>query len=156
MWHGTLSRRGLAAFSLSAAVVLGGCEGEPIEGVDEEPEVGGFIITSGITDLYTYTESSAGDPDTLQLSSGTAYPITIQWLDDDGAATTLEEGLSLHVDFGTPGVVTFASTGDLAGTLTAAVTAGTPLATTMRVRLFHEEEGHYDFTSVFFPVQVSP
>lgn len=156
MWNRPLSRRGLAAFTLSAAVFLGSCEDDPIEGGDEEPEVGGFIITSGTTELYSYTDATAGDPDTLQLSSGTAYPIMIQWLDDDGDETTLEAGLSLEIEFGSAGAATFTPIGEQGGTLTAAVTGATPIIGTMRVRLFHEEEGHYDFTSVFFPVQVSP
>src|SRR5687767_1589352 len=94
------SRRGMAALTLSAALVLGGCEDEPIVGDDPEPEVGGFVITSGSSELYTYTEASASEPDTLELASGIAYPITIQWLDEDGEETTLEEGLSLEIDFG--------------------------------------------------------
>lgn len=155
MWKGTQTRRGLAAFMLTTAVLLGGCEDDPIDGGEEEPEVGGFIMTSGGDELYRYTDEQATQPDTLFLTSGQTYEVSIEWLDFDGDPTTLEEGLVLEVEIGVAGMLTAATTGDASATLVAA-TVGAPTLTTMLVRLFHTEEQHDDFTSVFFPVEISP
>lgn len=152
----TPTRRGLAAYMLVLAVVLGGCEDDPLmDDHDDEPEVGGFVMTSGSVELYRYTDADATQPDTLFLSSDQTYAIEVQWLDDQGAPTELEEGLDLRVEVTNPGIATFTVTGAAGGTLVAGSVLQ-PVTTSMRVQLWHEEEGHEDFTSLFFPVKVSP
>lgn len=152
----TPTRRGLAASMLLLAVVLGGCEDDPIaDDHDDEPEVGGFVLTSGTVELYRYTDADAAQPDTLFLTSGQTYDVVVHWLDHDGAPTELEEGLELRVEVAHPAIATFTVTGAASGTLVAGSVLQ-PVATSMRVQLWHEAEQHEDFESLFFPVKVSP
>ena len=152
----TPTRRGLAAYMLVLAVVLGGCEDDPIaEDQDDEPEVGGFVLTSGSVELYRYTDADAAQPDTLFLSSDQTYAVEVQWLDDEGAPTTLEDGLELRAEVTQPGLAAFTVTGAASGTLVTAPVLQ-PVTTSMRVQLWHEAEQHEDFQSLFFPVKVSP
>lgn len=151
----TPTRRGLAACTLMLAVTLGGCEDDPVTAAEIEPEVRGFVMTSGSVELYRYTDADAAQPDTLFLSSDQTYDVEVQWLDEEGQATELEAGLDLRVEVTNPGIAAFTVTGAASGTLVVASVLQ-PLTTSMRVQLWHEEEGHDDFTSLFFPVKVSP
>ena len=158
----TSNRRGLAALALLSATVLAGCEGDPITGDhDDEPDVGGFVIRAGqlpgggSVELYRYTDEDAAQPDTLFLESATTYDIDFDWLDHDGEPTTLEAGLATEVEVTQPGIATFTATGASSGTLVTPTVASS-VTTSMRVRLWHEEEGHHDYESVYFPVKVSP
>ncbi|HUF14096.1 MAG TPA: hypothetical protein VMN78_13410 [Longimicrobiales bacterium] len=155
MWKGTKTRRGLAAFMLTTAVVLGGCDDDPITGGDEEPDVGGFAMTSGSTELYRYTDEDAAQPDTLFLTSGQTYEVEVEWLDPNGDPIELGEEFELRVQALHPGIASFTVTGAATGTIVAA-SVSSPVSTAMQVTLWHTVEEHPDFDSVFFPVKVSP
>ena len=151
--------RGHAARRLLAiAVIIGGaglaaCEDDPVDPHGHEEEVDGFALYAGGVQIYQYRHALHGDsPDALQLVAGTTYQVTLEWLDEEGQATEVEEDLELQVTVGDAAVATWTATGDASGTLASATVAAVA-ETTMTVELMHG--AHADF-AVDVPLRVEP
>lgn len=151
--RGHTGRRMLAIAVMIGGASLAACEGDPVEPRAHEEEVDGFALYAGGVQIYQYRHALNGDsPAVLALEAGETYPVTIEWLDEEGHATEVEEDLELRVEIEDAGVATWTATGVATGTLVGASVA-TISETVMTVELMHGN--HPDF-SVEVPVRVQP
>ena len=151
--RGRTGRRILAIAMMIGSVGVAACEGDPVDPHGHEEEVDGFALYAGGLQIYQYRHPLDGDsPDVLHLGAGATYQVTIQWLDEEGHPTDVEEDLEVRVTVDDAGVATWTDTGDASGTLAAASVASV-METVLTVELMHGD--HADF-SVEVPVRVEP
>lgn len=121
---------------LTALALMTACDDDPIAPTDPADAVVAVRLTIG-TETVEIPEGQGG---TSEIPLGSTN-VSTQFLDEDGAVVAgLEDEFELRIESDDESIVTFTSTGTFTGTLNGE-SAGT---TSVKVQLFHVEEGHED------------
>jgi hypothetical protein len=128
--------RRLAPLLLALAFVTA-CDNDPVEPGDPADDIATIRLTAG-TATVNITEGGAQGGLTIPLG---ATSVTATFLDVAGDSVTIGGEFEIRLTSSNSALVTFARTGQFAGTLTG-VAAGSAI---VAVELFHTGEGHSDF-----------
>jgi hypothetical protein len=136
----------LRAAILAPAFVLAACSDDPVRVDDhdhgEEVEAVRLFVTRPGDTEYSVELEPAATPHDISIDYGD-NAIRVQWLDHDGNVVGgLDQEFRLELT-NLPAGYTFARTGKFTGTLNV---SPSPASGTTLIDLFHEEEGHGDFS----------